>query len=552
MIIGCTTDLNVDGYYEFSEEFLNNTKVSILHKNPNTGLDYTQEELDMLTYDPSEKESYLEGQDVVLTLVTINMPSEVKVVGADLSVLETITEFTMVDGKYHAKSFESTLEDLGLLEADDTNKLTFKITYPAGPPISISFQVKRIEPNAGEDFFVYLKNSTGETIGLLTDDDVALRVKDPEVGSILTFEGASNKVEILDAHGSLDFRNTQNYSIGIWVNTTSSNNDPAIISDKDWGSGGNPGFVIVYKGGVWGLNASDGSSRIDLEGSAINDGNWHFLMATFDRSGNASIYKDGVLEGAADISGLGDMTSGYPIRIGQDGTGNYGVPFNGNIGNAYIYDYALSASEIQSISTVTTGVQLRTAAGTTSNVAVTNNGGVVSLEENRYTYSFDGTTSATLEDGADLSFRYDGDFSIATWVNTTATNSDPAIISDKDWGSGGNKGFVLIFKGSVWGMNAGDGNGNRIDMEGTEINDGEWHFIVATFDRNGNATIYQDGEKVGETNMSALGNMDSGFPIRLAQDGTDNYGHFFNGKVANSMIFDYVLSPVEVTSLYNE
>lgn len=64
--------------------------------------------------------------------------------------------------------------------------------------------------------------------------------------------------------------------------------------------------------------------------------------------------------------------------------------------------------------------------------------------------------------------------------------------------------------------------------------------------------IYQDGQVVANVGMSAVGNANSGNPIRLAQDGTGSYGIPFEGKIANTVIFDYVLSADEVLKLLEQ
>jgi len=65
-----------------------------------------------------------------------------------------------------------------------------------------------------------------------------------------------------------DFGDSQNFTIEIRLKSSNWNGDPGFISDKDWASGANPGFII-YGGNnspYWGVNISDGSSRVDLEG----------------------------------------------------------------------------------------------------------------------------------------------------------------------------------------------------------------------------------------------------------------------------------------------
>ena len=142
---------------------------------------------------------------------------------------------------------------------------------------------------------------------------------------------------------------------------------------------------------------------------------------------------------------------------------------------------------------------------------------------------------------------------MAVWVKTTSTANDPAIISDKNWGGGGNKGFVLSFLGdSGWKVNLGDGEGNRVDANGTQINDGAWHLLAATFDRDGQMAVYQDGSFVSSVDMSAIGDMNSGFPINIAQDGTGTYGVDFDGTIGETYLFDFVLDPEDIEALYNQ
>ena len=40
-------------------------------------------------------------------------------------------------------------------------------------------------------------------------------------------------------------------------------------------------------------------------------------------------------------------------------------------------------------------------------------------------------------------------------------------------------------------------------------------------------------------------------PLRFAQDGTANYGQFFQGKIAGTIIHNYALSADEISDMYN-
>ena len=61
------------------------------------------------------------------------------------------------------------------------------------------------------------------------------------------------------------------------------------------------------------------------------------------------------------------------------------------------------------------------------------------------------------------------------------------MLGDQDWGSSNNKGLTIAFRGDDWRVAISDGDGQKADYDtdGIPFNDGEWHFLLATFDRDG-------------------------------------------------------------------
>ena len=154
------------------------------------------------------------------------------------------------------------------------------------------------------------------------------------------------------------------------------------------------------------------------------------------------------------------------------------------------------------------------------------------------------------ESNVDLSFRYDGDYTVSIWARSTVDNSDPSIIADKDWGSGSNKGFVFSYRGARdWKVNLGDGS-NRVDISGPAMNDGNWHLLTVTFDRDGDAILYHDLVEIDRADMSAIGNTNSGYPINIAEDGTGTYGIPFLGDTREVYFHDVAMSKEELLEYY--
>lgn len=163
----------------------------------------------------------------------------------------------------------------------------------------------------------------------------------------LDFDGDNDHVSI--APNSLfDFGTNQDFTIECRVRTNTAA-DVAIVGNKDWDSGFNPGFVFSFvfpSGPGWKVNIGDGSSRVDLNsGGAIADNEWHTLSVTFDRDGLMTMYEDGVFVDSGDISGIGNINTGEGLFFGTDINLDY--DFSGSIGEMRVWNSVLSAQEIQ-------------------------------------------------------------------------------------------------------------------------------------------------------------------------------------------------------------
>ncbi|MBI9061489.1 MAG: alkaline phosphatase family protein [Marinilabiliaceae bacterium] len=166
------------------------------------------------------------------------------------------------------------------------------------------------------------------------------------------------------------------------------------------------------------------------------------------------------------------------------------------------------------------------------------NGGVALNGTNEY---------LTAMDAVPFQYGVDQDFTIECRVRTTGWSSDPAIISNKNWASGATKGFIVAAQsnGTSWKVNLGDG-AHRIDVNGGTINDGKWHHIAVSCDRDGEVVLYQDGEKIGSAAMSSIGDMNSGLDLAIGQDGTTSYGALFKGSIAEVRMWNKAINEANI------
>lgn len=137
------------------------------------------------------------------------------------------------------------------------------------------------------------------------------------------------------SNGYLSFNNLKNlgtdsFTVSMWIkDLDAQSNDPALVSNKDWESGMNPGITIATEGGKFRFNLADGSKRSDTPYTSANgytvagNGGYVNLIAVVDRENSvANLYADFRLIATTGIDlGSLDSAAGTTLNIGQDGLG---------------------------------------------------------------------------------------------------------------------------------------------------------------------------------------------------------------------------------------
>ena len=105
------------------------------------------------------------------------------------------------------------------------------------------------------------------------------------------------------------------------------------------------GFWILLNPTNAYVAAGNDGSTFHVSSTAVNDGNWHHVVATYDNP-NVRIYVDGV-----DVGGLNNApNNSIPTRTFRIGSmsinGNTDRFLAGDIGKARIYTKALTAAEV--------------------------------------------------------------------------------------------------------------------------------------------------------------------------------------------------------------
>ena len=385
-----------------------------------------------------------------------------------------------------------------------------------------------------------------------------------------------------------------------------------LLSNKSYKSGQNTGFALLVDSSYdRQLNIGfeeNGTKKLkeDIKNTAAplaNDGSWHMLTAIFDRDGSASYYIDETLVGKVNISACSTMPMNADIEtddgnydksgdlsldlnLGADGNGWYGVS-NSEIDELRIYDKALSEDEIGELYTyyanyesfdMSEGLILYSSfdgenandeSGKGHNGTVTGNVGYVNGISGKALYIE--SQGAYLSSAADNYVSYGAsnaiipntdDFTFNMFFKATGPIEEGAtLISNKNYVSGKNTGFALIadYEDNDYTQIINTGlDGTRLRaMNGNsgaiQANDGDWHMLTGTFDRDGSVSFYIDGRLIASNDISGYSSLslNASLALNIGADGNGCYGT--NNSVIDELrIYDRALSANDVTAIYKQ
>ena len=145
---------------------------------------------------------------------------------------------------------------------------------------------------------------------------------------------------------------SDDFTIMFWYKKAAySSGDQVIISNKDWGSGSNPGYLIADYNNAMMLNfTAQGNSRADIDGNPkACDLMWHHIAAVYDRDGEMSFYIDGNKAASKDVSiQASSSIDALDLVLGADGNGQYPVQ-NCYIDELEIYRDVFTDAEIEKL-----------------------------------------------------------------------------------------------------------------------------------------------------------------------------------------------------------
>jgi hypothetical protein len=346
------------------------------------------------------------------------------------------------------------------------------------------------------------------------------------------------------------------FSVALWLRTADGDGRQVLLDNRSAGPAA--GFEVFIEDGYPGVELADGEETETFMGSrSIADDRFHHLALTVDREtpNGGLLLVDGREALSFDPTNVrGDLVSTQDLMIGResDAAGGGGW-FSGILDEIELHGRALAQRE--AVDGLGALMSWWPADRTAHDRGGLNHGapeGGVGYGQGRYGPGFD-------LDGFDDAVRVShdasldlgtGDFTVAYWVRTTQ-DTGRGVILDKRVNPP--TGLQVYLLDGAPGIQLADGSATGF-TSGHFVADGMLHFVVITVDRDqsGGGTINVDGQPVAVFDPSGhQGSLSVTEDLMIGRR-TDATGgdRFFDGVIDELMLFDRVLTPIELDWLY--
>lgn len=158
---------------------------------------------------------------------------------------------------------------------------------------------------------------------------------------------------------------------------------------------------------------------------------------------------------------------------------------------------------------------------------------------------FDDTCSVSMGDPAVLDIGTT-DWSISVWVDVDSGDQEAYFVNKLSAVDGYSVGLSSAGNGSFEWILEFDNKGQHYDDTILPDPTGTWEHVVLLVDRSGNASLYIDAEASdSSSDISADDSLDGS----NAEDFVVGYG--YEGYIRKILIYNRLLSPAEITQIYN-
>ena len=410
--------------------------------------------------------------------------------------------------------------------------------------------------------------------GTLANGPVAIQGK---IGQALDFDGTNDYVSTAD----YSYSNAQAFTMSVWFKADTVSGNQVIFSKETYEynlrlTDATLAFVYWDTGGV---------GAIDLSYSNVTANRWYLISITYNGSGAAYMYVDGVRVSSDTniVNAFQNKAEALRIGGGYHISGSPGY-LNGKIDEMRIYNRALSEGEIQSLYTQGGGTKVdstvsqpqgtgrldsglagywamddgsgtsATDSSTNANTGTLTGGPAWTTGQIGSAVDFDGTDDyVTVADADALDVADSTHFTLTGWFNRDTFTADHTIIAKRNGQAAGDTGYVLYVDDANDDIvfEVSDGTDEYSRTSTSSFTSSGWQHVAAVFDDTLGMTIYINGTVNQDAASGTLGNIGSlANTVAFRSGAESDAGSPFDGKLDEIRLYNRVLSPDEVNQLY--
>jgi len=475
-------------------------------------------------------------------------------------------------GKYSAMYFNGQIDDVKLYKSARTASQV-RGDYEKGPLALVHWKMD------DKDSFIYdaMGNHDG-TLNLNSNPSTSSAWHSGVYGSALKLDGTNDYVGFSFGHfGNLV--STSSYTVSLWAQTEAMVNRQVLMGD--WSSGGaNETFSIEFGGyekanGQICANQNDGSHDYLCAGSSYHyaTDTWYHIAVSWDKTtGNRKLYVNGVYKAGDTQTSLQNGTGHMALGRAGDLSSSY---LQGLVDDIRIYNYARTQKQIledMNAGHPAIGSPFGSYAGfwdfekmyaiTAYDSSINDNDGTLTEQEMWTTKGrignaliFDGSNDyVDVGDQSELDFT--DSLSISAWIKTSQSSGSYPAIAGKGYLQAGVNGYGFFLNSDdSYDIAFQTRNSSTLSqVDGGDVNDGKWHFIVGVRDHSKNTSkIYVDG-LLKDTDTTALSSGYSSaayFGVGSRHSPSLGWQFPFNGTIDEVKVYGFALNESEIKQEYN-
>lgn len=318
-------------------------------------------------------------------------------------------------------------------------------------------------------------------------------------------------------------------------------------------------YVGRSTGFNFGVRFYVGSTALD-DPDFLPTNEWKHVIVRYDESATSmKIYVDGQEKVSSTVNKNPSLWNTTSInQIGANGSS--GEKMRGELSQISVFDYALSTNQISAL--YNSGIPANPLAVTTPPIAYYDLGqgsayasGSAGIIEPNLAQATGSTVFDFIEEDYIEAPHIDnsGEMSISGWFRTTSNAYNMIYNEDEAVRSGGDRNFFLSTVNQMMRFTQfwQAGGYTTVNSSGVNVNDGNWHHVVATWDGTTDTNgikVFIDAALRGQgTAAETVRNNDD----VTGQIGGTNATYDFTGDLSNIQVWDKGLTSSEVSTLYN-